>query len=198
MTQAEFKKLVVDKVAGGMLYAMALYQAMDETIAGQPDRRQFVCRKGCHFCCKQIVTTTFVGAEAISMFIKRMPQKDQRQMFGHARSRVEDYVRWFQHNRSSGNILDPLWLAEQWFGKPCPFLSARGTCWIYPVRPMDCRTMYSSSPCTSFERRGGATRMPHECQRWANSMMLEEQQRRGGRMEVVPLPHWLWVCFSAP
>jgi Fe-S-cluster containining protein len=91
-------------------------------------------------------------------------------------------------------VADPTTLAVDWWGKPCVFLGNGGQCRIYEVRPIDCRTYVSPVRCTLQNNRG-VLRQRYRWERWANTMILEEEARQRGipleRVGITPMLAWL-------
>jgi Fe-S-cluster containining protein len=125
--------------------------------------------------------------------------------------RIMGYVReWrdYYRNNEFSIRLKPFKPLEDWAGKPCCFLNEEsGGCDIYPVRIMDCRTLTNLTPCESGKMQTlipcelhspGPGRFRFQCERWANNLILEEQQQRLGLSSpqlssVTPVYHWLWM-----
>lgn len=191
MTEQEFKQLVLNKVNYGKPFVLAVYEAMDEAGASR-DQGQWACHRGCSFCCHQMVQVTSGEIEVIVRFLKKMPRKIRRAIIKHAWKMVVKYMEWFQSigGKKNPKAYDQHWVAEQWRGKVCPFLSNDGACSIHPVRPIDCRTLHSITVCQNWSWPDAA-RMPYEYERWANNLILEHEKKCRGIMAVAPLHHWL-------
>jgi Fe-S-cluster containining protein len=91
------------------------------------------CRKGCSHCCHQAVGITSVEAEAIGRFIGKNPAPVV--------------------TVTTMKAMDPM----QYARTPCGFL-VDGSCSIYPVRPMACRTYFNPSDypeiCNIYDYEG--------------------------------------------
>lgn len=193
MTKPEFEALIANQANGGAPFILAVYQAMEQTIAAEESGCKFACHKGCSLCCRQLITATTIEMEAIAAFIRRLKKNQKQKMLRKAFKRAEGFNRWReQFSPQDSRLFDPLWLHRQWLGKSCPFLDSGGACGIYPVRPMDCRIHHSLTICRTVEHPD-IRRMPYDCERWANNLVLEEEKKHAGKMAVVPLSHWLLV-----
>ena len=113
-------------------------------------------------------------------------------VLANAKKAVKEWRRYFGENERALQY-DPMKVYRDWLGgSPCPFLRA-GACVIYPVRPIDCRTYFSTSPCAVDSR--GVVRMHFDVEKLANNMIMEEEEKQNGQMQTTPLHHWLLVHF---
>jgi Fe-S-cluster containining protein len=128
-----------EEVTAGRLRAgiESLHRGMDDLLKaflrrsaseGKPSE----CKKGCNWCCHQMVYVVSHELLQISHYTQENFTAERRELcLQKARDKVLQ-----THNLS---------LKEQArLNIPCPFLES-GSCSIYPVRPMGCRTYLSSS-----------------------------------------------------
>ena len=95
------------------------------------DRNLIVCGAGCQDCCVVNVSTTLLEGIAIARFIRKFPEEELAQVRGR---------------------LDKLWRDVRGLDdderlvlrRKCAFLDERGSCSIYPVRPLFCRSISST------------------------------------------------------
>ncbi|RQH12700.1 YkgJ family cysteine cluster protein [Bradyrhizobium sp. RP6] len=87
---------------------------------------QIACRQGCSFCCHQNVEVSI--AEAILIAV-------EMGLSGNKQGDILD-----QCAEEMANLDD---LARAKTGKPCPLLDATGSCSIYEVRPLACRSYFA-------------------------------------------------------
>ena len=191
MTEEVFRQLVETKVDVGSSFVGAVYQAMDEA-AVEEDQNQWACHKGCSFCCKQMVQVTSIEINEIIIYLNNLPRKRRKRIMDRVRKRVKTFMDWFYRIGGEMNpkLSDQLWVNGQWLNKPCPFLNNNGACSVHPARPIDCRTMHSTSICHDWHE-SGVSRMPHEYEGWANNMILEQEEKVRGAMVIAPIHHWL-------
>lgn len=110
------------------------------------------CRAGCGACCRQLVPVSFFEAEALTEWMKSLPEErraELQQRFHHALLKLRD----------AGvieKILDERWMTEEelttqlaidYFhaGVACPFLENEN-CSIHSIRPLSCREYLVTSP----------------------------------------------------
>lgn len=74
----------------------------------------FVCRLGCHSCCKPELTVNPLEKEALKRFLEANPERIQK-------------LRALEKTKPHGE-------------KRCSFLEAGGACAVYEARPIVCRT----------------------------------------------------------
>lgn len=112
------------------------------------------CRRGCAFCCHQLVPLTTIEAQRIATYLETFP-RDQRRSIGAAVDRqARRFAAWVATRKPSdiqsrATNLD--YLRQR---IPCPFLGSQSECRIYPVRPLICRghhALGSSASCKTGE-----------------------------------------------
>lgn len=91
------------------------------------------CIKGCSGCCSLVVNSTFTEA------LLAAESLDQQQI-----RHLREWIPKMKHTADNSKDLRQ-WLASyrQQVG-PCPFLDHAGSCGIYPVRPISCRSLLST------------------------------------------------------
>lgn len=194
-TKEEFEQSVRELMARGALsLVLAVYKVVDELTQRklQEDGVVLACRKSCSFCCYQMVTCTEVEWREIRSFLKERWREMRKRLVGKA---LIPWMRYYRENISpdGGEVFqwDPRKLYQDWLGKrPCIFLDQDGSCSIYPVRPIDCRTLTSTKTCISW-KQPEAKRFRYKWELWANNLIMEEQERQSRMMATVPLPHWV-------
>ena len=184
--EAEVKQIMPQEQIS---FVLAVYRIVDEWTARaiEGGQIQLACRRGCSFCCHQLVTCTNIEWREIRKFLKSIKKRRYSLDNRLRRARLE----WREYFRNNQDLLrsNPMKPHDDWQGKPCPFLNQEGLCDIYPVRSIDCRTLSSTETCTNWKKQEGSKRFRFEWELWANNLILEEEKRRTGRMVVIPLPH---------
>jgi len=192
MEEKEFDALIEAEMKRGLSFIAALYQALDQAVAQeiQGSGFQLACHKGCASCCYQLVNCTGIEARLIAEFVRGLPLAERQLLAKEAWPKILAWRQYHQKNQAAATTPERvLQIHQDWQNKPCPFLNAKqGTCWIYPVRPIDCRTLLSEACCASGQKNV-AKRFPFACQLWANNLILEVQGA------VTPLMHWLSEFF---
>ncbi|MBI5221514.1 MAG: YkgJ family cysteine cluster protein, partial [Candidatus Magasanikbacteria bacterium] len=171
MEEKEFDALIEAKIKQGASFIAALYQTLDQAVASEIEASgfQLACQKGCASCCQQLVNCTRIEAQLIAEFIRDLPPMERQELAKEAWPRILAWRHYHQKNPAAATTLEQvLRIHDDWLNKPCPFLDAKlGTCRIYPVRPIDCRTLLSQARCACGQT-DGAKRFPFPCQLWAN------------------------------
>lgn len=210
ITKEAFQKAVQEKIDEGRIsFLLAVYQTLDEFLEQEIRISEvtLACKKGCSQCCHTLITSTEMEMDEIIHFINRLPNQIRfpliRRLRGFARE-WRDYYR--QHELSIER--NPFRPTQDWQGKPCPFLDeGEGSCSIYPVRIIDCRSLTSLITCTfpvtkplipCELRTEGPGRYRFQCEIWANSLIMDEQRNKLGVSNlrlpaVTPVHHWLWI-----
>ncbi|HPR31524.1 MAG TPA: hypothetical protein PLK12_05500 [Prolixibacteraceae bacterium] len=100
-----------------------------------------VCRKGCSWCCYQLIELLNWEAPILIDYLKK---NKHRPIFAEVRNNLSEWFRFCHHTCASQSelTLDEAFQhlpAEQARKRiPCPFLVDR-CCVVYPVRPLSCR-----------------------------------------------------------
>lgn len=107
------------------------WEDVDEQIAAEVHGQRFACRKGCAWCCHQLIVLTHWD--------------DGRRILQAARERMtaeefEGFVaRLRAQSRAIGELGHDAAEARRW---TCPLLKG-GECVVYDVRPVACRSVFS-------------------------------------------------------
>lgn len=102
------------------------------------------CNKGCAACCIQLIPCTMLEWEEIKKYIKENRLKDR--IKEREKKNLNSWERYRSHNINELRV-DGAKALRDWSGVKCIFLNNRNACDIYPVRPMNCRVMSSTSIC---------------------------------------------------
>jgi Fe-S-cluster containining protein len=114
--------------------------------------RSISCKAGCGACCRQIVPLSIFEAEALTAWIRSLPESRQQQL-------AERFHQALTKLTAAGLIermVNEDWLANTDFAAqlgldylyarvPCPFLEDE-SCSIHPFRPLICREYIVTSP----------------------------------------------------
>lgn len=93
------------------------------------------CGKGCSGCCSLVVNCTFPEAAVVAAALSG-PQAD----------RLREQVARIKATADRSNDLKEWLSSYRQQAGPCPFLDQAGSCSIYPVRPLSCRTLLATQP----------------------------------------------------
>jgi Fe-S-cluster containining protein len=108
--------------------ARAARSACDEEVASSPDKDRWQCGNGCDHCCRHPVGITRAEAETILRAIEAMPATVREGLF----ARIAEAA-----TEAAGRP----WLGLS--GMACPLLDD-GSCRVYSVRPLPCRSLGST------------------------------------------------------
>ncbi len=210
LTEELFSDKVREKMAEtGLSFILAVYQVFDEFLREEIriSGITLACRKGCAVCCPTLITSTEMEMNEIIHFISALPRTVRMPLIKKAMDLAREWRDYYRENELLIR-LDPFKPFQDWQGKPCPFLNEEeGSCCIYPVRIVDCRTLTSLTPCVASEMKTvflaelhtkEAVRYRFRCEIWASNLVMEEQQRRMGLHDialapVTPVLHWLYI-----
>lgn len=109
----------------------------EETLAGNldpSDHERIACRAGCGTCCVVNVSVLLPEAVAIAAHVQREFSGEE---FTRTKGRIEELYagsRWLDDEE------------RLFLRRPCAFLDDGGSCAIYPVRPLLCRSVTSTDP----------------------------------------------------
>ena len=190
-TAGSFENLVREMMAQEQIsFVLAIYRIIDEWSAAEitDSGLQLACRPGCDFCCHQLVTCTEIEWTEIKKYIESLDSKRRYWFSRRLQPFRRDWKRWYR-KRPVDFQPNPLKVYRDWLGKPCPFLN-EGRCDIYPVRPIDCRTLTSTQTCIQWENQEGAKRFRFDWELWANNIIMDEQGRLSLKA-TTPLLHWI-------
>ncbi len=105
-----------------------------------------VCDKGCDACCKQAIQVLPTEAKAIAAYIGKFSTEEKQKLqrkIDEWKKQIEESGLDTDQNKyyQSRNVEQEIYtFMDQYFklGIPCPMLSEKGACTIYPVRPGGC------------------------------------------------------------
>ncbi len=97
--------------------------------------KQLYCRDNCSACCHLAVHATFPEAVAVA---SELSTQQTAALAGYVERIKNAHKDW-------GNLKSYLKEHRQKLG-PCPFLNQKGSCTIYPLRPLTCRALLSTRP----------------------------------------------------
>ena len=128
--------------------AIGVRVAQEAEAAGSP----ISCGPGCGACCRQLVPVSLFEAEALTEWIRSLPQEQQSAL----QARFHQALSALRDAGVVDKILSDDWvaggepvtqLAMDYFhaGVPCPFLENE-SCGIHPIRPLSCREYLVTSP----------------------------------------------------
>lgn len=114
--------------------------------------RAVSCKAGCGACCRQMVSISIFEAEALSDWIRTLPEEKQEQLA----SRFHQALLALGAAGIIDRLVNEDWLAETESARklaldylyarvPCPFLEEE-SCSIHPIRPLICREYLVTSP----------------------------------------------------
>ncbi|MBZ9577679.1 YkgJ family cysteine cluster protein [Patescibacteria group bacterium] len=192
VTEEAFQEAVDQKKRNGLSFVLAVYQTLDEFLEKEKENSgvTLACKKGCSSCCYQLVSCTEMEIDEIVRFIKAMSKLRRRPLERRLKKFATKWQKYFGRNEIALNR-DSFKALQDWLGEACPFLNeGGGFCDVYPVRTIDCRTASSLSPCNEG---GRGERFLFQSENWANNLILDEQQKRAGKMRVTPIHHWLLI-----
>jgi Fe-S-cluster containining protein len=159
------------------------------------------CKAGCGACCRQIVPISIFEAEALSAWIRTLPEAQQEEL---ARRFHQALLKFAQ-----AGLIDRMvkvdWLAEaesslklalDYFYQrvPCPFLEEE-SCSIHPIRPLICREYLVTSPpeycCDPAAKRAVPVNLPLHFSRILNVLGAEIENDARGWIPLVFLFAWM-------
>jgi len=123
---------------GGLAEALGrTVTAAEEELAARLDAAEeahIACKAGCGICCMVNVAVLFPEAVAIVGYLNRHFNKSEAALLKARVAELYRQIRWLDEE-------ERLFLRQ-----PCAFLDERGSCSIYPVRPLLCRSVTSIDP----------------------------------------------------
>ena len=118
------------------------------------------CSSGCNTCCYQLVPVIWSEWEYIEAYLKEKNLKGV--IYNREKKVIQKWTRYKTDNKT-WLTKDPAKPFHDWRGKKCIFLNHFGKCDIYPVRPMNCRTVSSTAKCKSLmQPEARRFRFPYE------------------------------------
>lgn len=181
-------------------FILAVYQTLNIFVGKEREITgvALACKKGCAVCCSStFLTCTEMEMDVVIRFIDGLPRQNRIPMLRKIKGSMREWRDYYTKNELALKI-NPFQVYNDW-RKPCCFLNTEGGyCEIYDVRPIDCRTYASLTPChpkmethiPSTLYWQGVGRLRFQAERWANNLILDEQKRKIGHMNVVPILHW--------
>lgn len=180
-SKKEFEKIVRQMMDEEKIsFVRAVYDVSDSLTKRWREEQEQIkpaCHKGCSFCCRQIATCMAIEWEEIVPLLKR-----QKKLF---RKRLhKTRGKWLQYLERNIHKLqnDPEKLLDDWRGTPCIFLGGDGSCLIYDVRPLQCRTIDSAKVCESWYQPE-VRKFKLLWEGFAYILLEEEQERLGKKGE---------------
>ena len=184
VTREAFRRMLEDR-AGPLV--RDVYDVLDELNERVPREMgvRLACKLGCAACCMQLASCHNSEWALIEEFLlneaRKMPRQQRRQL----RRQLEKAARNYAGMYPVGTILPPPdRLLKDWFGKPCPFLLDK-KCAVYPVRPLVCRIVTSTTRCSSPV--GGGSRQSRFDYENEAVILVQNHVARGGIAPITPL-----------
>ncbi len=107
-------------------------EAAEEELANHRDNSEHIaCKAGCGTCCAVTVAVLFPEIVAIDKFVKTHLAPEKQRLIVQRVAELFRKVRWLDEE-------ERLFLRQS-----CAFLDEAGSCMIYPVRPLICRSITS-------------------------------------------------------
>ena len=167
-----------------------IYSFLDKLVEDYNIKEKISCHSGCGYCCLQLVCCSTAEMEVIVEHFKKLPRKTskpiKKKIFKKARSFYLKHENLLKGGGMWQEIKNPLRSIHR--GVPCIYLNLFKKCTIYPVRPIDCRTTRSTSPC-------GVNVKPPESVKFyfdqiAIDIITNEEKKISDEIQVVPLIAW--------
>jgi Fe-S-cluster containining protein len=193
---------VEDKLRSSAKRVLPIYRDIDIAVTRIAERAKATCRIGCNYCCYQLVPLTSLEAAGIITFVldNELLKEELRELCLTLetqatfieRYEVGDFEHpdWFEHFQK---LRTDYWDLHM----PCAFLDrSKGTCRIYPVRPIACRTyMVQSDPALCHPSYKGDVAMIQvrdedggDIDTWAAERLTETMSRAGAPIIFSLLP----------
>lgn len=205
LTEETFQKTVQKKMAEGNLsFILATYQTLDEFFEKELKASgvTLACKKGCSDCCHTLITSTEMEIDEAIGFINHLPRTTRMPIVKRVISMSREWRDYYNKNELHIKI-EPSKVFKDW-QKPCPFLGENGSCDVYPVRIVDCRTLTNLRACAYPERTSffadvdtqGPVRYRFLSETWASNLIMDNQQKKfsifnAPQSSVTPILHWL-------
>lgn len=123
--------------------AAAVAEAMAEVVAAAEGalafnaspqlRERIACARGCGTCCVVNVAVLYPEAVAIAEYLRRTRSASELETLTERLEELYRHVVWLDDDE------------RVMLRRPCVFLDGEGSCSVYPVRPLLCRSMTSTS-----------------------------------------------------
>ena len=170
-----------------------IFYLIDHLTAEYLKNHEISCRAGCSYCCRQLVFCTTLEMELIVDYLNSIPKARKRAVLHKAKAKAHKFYQKNSEQLRNTSNWEHLagFLSSTFRGVPCIFLKD-GKCSIYPVRPIDCRIAKTADACgfkKIMEVEPQSLRL--FCDQVASDLIMEEEERCSGAMQVVPLIGWL-------
>jgi Fe-S-cluster containining protein len=186
---------------------LPVLQSLDDSfiggVAAQLSQAGFnvSCKAGCGACCRQMVPISIFEAEALSEWIRSLPEARQQELA----QRFHQALLSFAAAGLIDRMVNQDWLAETESARKlaldyfyqrvaCPFLEDE-SCSIHPIRPLICREYLVSSPPQYCADPAGMqvvpARLPLNFSRILNAIGAEIEQDSRGWIPLVFLFAWM-------
>lgn len=120
----------------GLTTLKVIYEMIDRIL--EPFLRNSSCEKGCNECCFGLIPISPIEAEMIRRSV--MEESDGKHRLNIV-SKVNEAAVYYPDPINAGEVYpDEVRSLYHSHHIPCPFLSEAGTCTVYGVRPVICRT----------------------------------------------------------
>ena len=178
---------------GGTDLIKSIYALLDELTAEFLKENPVSCRPGCAWCCQQLVCCTTLEMEVIIEYLESLPRPARRQITKQAKKESLKFKKFYENNDFGGKRLEKIApdLREFHYLRPCLYLSEKKMCHIYRPRPIDCRIAKTKGFCG--HRKEGEEK-PKSIRLFldqvASDLIMEEEKKIYGKLEVVPLIMW--------
>ncbi len=201
-----FQKAVQQKVnEENVSVVLATYRTFDEYFDKEIKASgiTLTCRKGCSSCCHTFITSTEMEIDEVIRFINQLPRTSRMPLVRKVMGQAREWRDYYNKNRLKIEC-DTFKAFNNW-PNPCPFLGDNGSCEIYPVRIVDCRTLTTLGPCTLPKVKyfgdvkvEGPVRYRFFSEEWASNLIMQTAQQRMGlsspmQVPVTPILQWLYV-----
>jgi len=151
----EFINLLGERKRGWELVRQ-VWRLMDNLEEEYAQNNKIVCAKFCSGCCHQLVFCTAVEMDLIRHHLFALPRRFGRPIIKKLKQEAVKFHKRYKEEHGEEfefNLLVRKWkeindfLKKEHLGKPCVYLSAKGLCLIYKVRPWICRVAKTDTFC---------------------------------------------------
>jgi hypothetical protein len=207
LTKETFQKAVQKKMTEENLsFILATYRTFDQYFEKEIKASgiTLTCAKGCSKCCHTFITSTEMEIDEAIGFINQLPRKIRMPIVRRALVQAREWRDYCNDNKFQIEV-EPYKSFVNWT-KPCPFLGEDGSCEVYPVRIVDCRTLTTLGPCKLpgkvkyFGKISdeGPVRYRFLSEDWASNLIMQTVQKKMGlssptQVPVTPILQWLYA-----
>ena len=189
---AEFSRRL-GKGPKGTKLVQAVYAIVDGLTAQYLTNHQIACKKGCGWCCYQLVCSTTLEMRLIVDYLSSLQRRQRSQICHQASEKARLFYlqnqKLLTSNRRWQEIGEGLRIRHH--GKPCVFLSDDSVCGIYPVRPIDCRSARSLDSCGKYTgEKPQLRKVSFIFDQVASNLIMDEEEKTSGGRNIVPLIGW--------